>query len=128
MHAAIAAVDPEPGDEIITTSITDMGALRPILYQGAIPVFADVDPATGNVTAATIADRLSDRTRAIVVDPPLRQSVRSAAILALADAHGIPVIEDCAQAFLARSQGELVGTDRRDRLLQHAAGQAHHHR
>ena len=39
LHTAIAAIDPEPGDEIITTSITDMGALTPILYQSAIPVF-----------------------------------------------------------------------------------------
>ena len=51
VHVAVAAIDPEPGDEIITTSITDMGALPPILYQGAIPVFADVDPRTCNVTA-----------------------------------------------------------------------------
>ena len=57
VHCAIAAINPEPGDEIITTSITDMGALTPILYQGAIPVFADVDPKTYNVTAATIAAR-----------------------------------------------------------------------
>ena len=54
IHCAVAAIDPEPGDEIVTTSITDMGALTPILYQGAIPVFADVDPATCNVTAETI--------------------------------------------------------------------------
>ena len=45
IHCAVAAIDPEPGDEIVTTPITDMGALTPILYQGAIPVFADVDPA-----------------------------------------------------------------------------------
>jgi len=51
IHAAISAVDPEPGDEIVTSSITDMGALTPILYQTAIPVFADVDPKTCNVTA-----------------------------------------------------------------------------
>src|SRR5712692_1845885 len=44
IHTAIAAVDPEPGDEVITTPITDMGALTPILYQQAIPIFADVDP------------------------------------------------------------------------------------
>ena len=50
---AVAAIDPEPGDEIITTPITDMGALAAILYQGAIPVFADVDPLTGNITADT---------------------------------------------------------------------------
>src|SRR5215210_6509040 len=53
IHCAISAINPEPGDEIITTSITDMGALTPILYQGAIPVFADVDARTGNVTAET---------------------------------------------------------------------------
>ena len=47
VHCAVAAIDPEPGDEIVTTPITDMGALAPILYQGAIPVFADVDPLTG---------------------------------------------------------------------------------
>ena len=67
IHCAIAALDPEPGDEIITTPITDMGALAPILYQGAIPVFADVDPLTCNVTAATIEARISERTKAIVV-------------------------------------------------------------
>src|ERR1700739_2271609 len=44
IHIALAALDPNPGDEVITTSITDMGALTPILYQGAIPVFAEVDP------------------------------------------------------------------------------------
>ncbi|HYP12302.1 MAG TPA: DegT/DnrJ/EryC1/StrS family aminotransferase, partial [Bryobacteraceae bacterium] len=67
VHAAIAAVNPEPGDEIITTPITDMGALTPILYQGAIPVFADVDPDTYNLTAETIRRCLSRRTRAIIV-------------------------------------------------------------
>src|SRR5262245_64799374 len=65
-HAAIAAIDPEPGDEIITTSITDMGAIAPILYQLAIPVFADVDPVSLNVTPATVAARITRRTRAIV--------------------------------------------------------------
>ena len=66
IHCAIAAIDPEPGDEIITTSITDMGGLTPILYQGAIPVFADVDPNTWNVTAETIAARITNRTKAMV--------------------------------------------------------------
>src|SRR5207249_9888570 len=64
VHAAVAAVNPEPGDEIVTSPITDMGALTPILYQGAIPVFADVDARTGNLTADTIAARLSARTKA----------------------------------------------------------------
>ena len=128
VHAAVAALDPEPGDEIVTTSITDMGALTPILYQGAIPVFADVDPVTGNVTAETIAARLTPRTKAIVVTHLFGNPCEMDAILALAAAHGLPVIEDCAQAFLGSQQGPAHGHDRRDRLLQPAAGQAHHHR
>ena len=59
IHCAIAAFNPQTGDEFITTPITDMGALSPILYQGAIPVFADVDAASCNLTAETIAARLS---------------------------------------------------------------------
>lgn len=110
IHTALAAIDPEPGEEIITTPITDMGALTPILYQGAIPVFADVDPFTGNVTAKTIAERLSDRTRAIVVTHLFGNPCDLTAILDVARPRGIPVIEDCAQAFEARHRGKRVGT------------------
>lgn len=110
IHCAVSAIDPEPGDEIITTSITDMGALTPILYQGAIPVFADVDPASGNVTAATLAARLSPRTKAIVVTHLFGHPCDMTAIMALARAHDVPVIEDCAQAFLATHAGRTVGT------------------
>jgi UDP-N-acetylglucosamine 2-epimerase len=110
VHCAVAAIDPEPGDEIVTTAITDMGALAPILYQGAIPVFADVDPRTYNVTAETIARCLSPRTKAIVVTHLFGNPCEMDAILELALQHGLAVIEDCAQAFLARSQGRLVGT------------------
>ena len=110
VHTAIAAIDPEPGDEIVTSPITDMGALAPILYQGAIPVFADVDPDTLNVTAATIQPRLSVRTRAIVVTHLFGNPCEMSEIMALARARDIPVIEDCAQAFLARHDGQLVGT------------------
>src|SRR5262245_31475716 len=67
IHAAVAAVDPEPGDEIIGTPITDMGAITPILYQTGIPTFADVDPLTYNVTAATIAKKITRRTKAVMV-------------------------------------------------------------
>src|SRR5690349_3170069 len=99
IHTAISAIDPEPGDEIVTTSITDMGALTPILYQGAIPVFADVDPATCNVTAETIERVLSDRTRAVVVTHLFGNPCDMTAIVRLCQDRGIPVIEDCAQAF-----------------------------
>jgi perosamine synthetase len=110
VHCAVAAIDPEPGDEIVTTSITDMGALAPIIYQGAIPVFADVDPHTYNVTAESIARVLSPRTRAIIVTHLFGNPADMDVILALARGRGIPVIEDCAQAFLARSDGHYVGT------------------
>ena len=110
IHCAIAALDPNPGDEIITTPITDMGALTPILYQAAIPVFADVDPATCNVTAATIADRITDRTKAIVVTHLFGNPCEIDEIVALGQRVGIPVIEDCAQAFLAAYNGNFVGT------------------
>jgi len=110
IHTAIATIDPEPGDEIITTPITDMGALSPIPYQGAIPVFADVDPVTCNVTAETIADRISDRTRAIIVTHLFGSPCDMTEIMKLADSRSIPVIEDCAQAFLAEHRGKQVGT------------------
>jgi dTDP-4-amino-4,6-dideoxygalactose transaminase len=110
IHTAIAAIDPEPGDEIITTPITDVGAITPILYQTAIPVFADVDPETYNVTAETIAPRITDRTRAIVVTHLFGNPCDMGPILALAARHGLPVIEDAAQAFLAEHDGRLAGT------------------
>jgi dTDP-4-amino-4,6-dideoxygalactose transaminase len=110
IHCAVAAIDPEPGDEIITTSITDMGALTPILYQGAIPVFADVDPATCNVTAETIEGVFSDRTRAVVVTHLFGNPCDMTAIMRLCRQRGVRVIEDCAQAFGARHAGQLVGT------------------
>jgi dTDP-4-amino-4,6-dideoxygalactose transaminase len=110
VHTAVAALDPEPGDEVVTSPITDMGALTPILYQGAIPVFADVDPHTYGITAATIEPCLSARTRAIVVTHLFGNPCAMGPILELARARNLPVIEDCAQAFLARHQGRPVGT------------------
>lgn len=109
VHCAVAALDPEPGDEIVTTGITDMGALAPILYQGAIPVFADVDPRTCNVTAESIEAALSARTRAVIVTHLFGNPCEMGPIMKLARARGIPVIEDCAQSFLARAGGSFVG-------------------
>jgi perosamine synthetase len=110
IHAAIAAIDPEPGDEIVTTSITDMGALTPILYQAAIPVFAEVDPETYNVTAETIESCLSKRTKAIIVTHLFGNSCEMDRIMRLARNGNIPVLEDCAQAFLTTYQDRYVGT------------------
>jgi len=110
LHAAVAALNPEPGDEIVTTPITDMGAITPILYQGAIPVFADVDPQTYNLTAETIAPKITSRTRAVIVAHLFGNPCDMDPIMALAGRHHLPVIEDCSQAYLATSRGRLVGT------------------
>lgn len=110
LHVAFAAIDPEPGDEIITTPITDMGGLTPIIYQGAIPVFADVDYRTCNVNADTIEARISERTKAIVVTHLFGNPCDMGSIMELARGRGIPVIEDCAQAFEATYRGQKVGT------------------
>jgi dTDP-4-amino-4,6-dideoxygalactose transaminase len=110
IHTAVAAIDPEPGDEIITTPITDMGAIAPILYQQAIPVFADVEPVSLNVTPETVAARITPRTRAIIATHLFGNPCDVIGIQRIAAARGIPVIEDAAQAFLAMQAGRLVGT------------------
>jgi dTDP-4-amino-4,6-dideoxygalactose transaminase len=110
LHVAVAAVDPNPGDEIISSPITDMGAIAPILYQTALPIFADVDPDTYNVTAETIAPRITRRTKAIIVTHLFGNPCDMEPIMALARKHNIVVIEDCAQAFLSTYKGKLLGT------------------
>ena len=110
LHTAYAAIDPEPGDEFITTSITDMGALTPIMYQSAVPVFADVDRDTLNVTAETIEKVISDRTKAIIVTHLFGNPCEMGPIMELARSKNIPVIEDCAQAFLAKQNDQWIGT------------------
>jgi len=87
-----------------------MGALTPILYQGAIPVFADVDPTTCNVTAKTIEPVLSPRTKAIIVTHLFGNPCQMTEIMTLAREKKIPVIEDCAQSFQASHRGQPVGT------------------
>jgi dTDP-4-amino-4,6-dideoxygalactose transaminase len=109
IHCAIAALDLEPGDEVITTSITDMGALTPILYQGAIPVFCDVEPRTCNVTARAIEARISPRTKAIIVTHLFGNPCEMSDIMDLARHYEIPVIEDCAQSFLATYDNKKTG-------------------
>jgi dTDP-4-amino-4,6-dideoxygalactose transaminase len=110
LHTAVAALNLEPGDEVITTTITDMGTVIAILACNLVPTFADVDPRTGNITAETIARQISHKTRAVVVVHLFGQAADLDPILALAHTHNLKVIEDCAQAHLAQYKGRLVGT------------------
>lgn len=109
IHTALSALDIGPGDEVITTGITDIGALTPILYQGGIPVFCDVDATSGNVTKTAIEARITERTRAIIVTHLLGNPADVTAIVELADRRGIPVLEDCAQAYGATIGDVKVG-------------------
>ncbi|ACQ81589.1 Glutamine--scyllo-inositol transaminase [Beutenbergia cavernae DSM 12333] len=112
IHLAVAAVDPEPGDEIITTGLSDAGTVLPILAQNAVPVFADVDPATGNLDVESVRARITSRTRAIIAVHLFGQPAPVVELRALADDHGIVLIEDCAQAYLTAvsPDGALAGT------------------
>jgi perosamine synthetase len=111
LHTAVAALDLEPGDEIITSPITDMGTVIAILACNLVPTFADVDPRTGNITAATIAREISPKTRAIIVVHLFGQPADMDPILALARQHTLRVIEDCAQAHLAATKSALSGAE-----------------
>lgn len=110
VHCALAAAQVGPGDEVVTTPITDMGAITPIMFQGATPTFADVDPVTLNVTAQTLKAALSERTKAIIVTHLFGNPVEMDEVMALAREHNLFVIEDTAQAYLATWKGQKVGT------------------
>ncbi len=110
IHVAVGALGLEPCDEVVTAPITDMGTVIPILAQNCLPVFADVDPDTYNVTARTIADRLTDRTRAVIVVHLFGNPCDLDPILDLARDRDLWVIEDCSQAHGSLYRGRRVGT------------------
>lgn len=99
-----------PGDEVIVTPRTFLASVSCVVTAGAIPVFADVDPNSGNITAETIAAVLTPRTRAIIAVHLAGWPCDMDPIMALAAAHGLKVIEDCAQAHGARYKGRMVGS------------------
>lgn len=110
LHAAVGAGLIEPGYEVITSPITDIGSLIGVLYQNLIPVFADVDPHTYNITAETIAKVITERTKAIIVVHLAGNPCDMDPIVELARKHNLLLIEDCAQAYGAVYKGRYVGT------------------
>lgn len=105
LHCALAGASVEPGDEVVVPSLTYVACAAAVIHQNAIPVFADVDPFTYNVTAESVEAVLTPRTRAIIVVHLHGLPADVSAINALARAHGITVIEDFSQAIGA-SVGE----------------------
>ncbi len=110
LHLALAALDIGPGDEVILPDVTWIASAAPVSYVGATPVFADMDPESWCVTAATIAPCITEKTRAIlIVDlygsmPPMDE------IAALAGRHGLPLIEDAAEAAGSRYRDQPAGS------------------
>lgn len=110
LDVALKAMGIGSGDEVIVTPRSFIASTSTVVNAGATPVFADVDPDSGNISAATIAPVITDRTRAIIPVHLAGWPCDMDAIMALAAEQGIGVIEDCAQAHGARIGDRSVGT------------------
>jgi dTDP-4-amino-4,6-dideoxygalactose transaminase len=110
VHMAVAALQLPVGSEVITSAITDMGSLTGVLYQGLVPIFADVDPETLNITPAAVRRKITPKTGAIMVVHHAGLASDMDGFLALSRETGIPLIEDCAQAYCCRYKDRLAGT------------------
>ncbi len=103
---ALMALDLKPGDEVVTTPFTFAATAETIVLLGGVPVFVDVDPATGNILASRIEEAITPRTRAIMPVSLYGQVADMDEINAIAARHGnLPVIEDAAQSFGATYKG-----------------------
>lgn len=110
VHSALGALRLNVATEVISSPITDPGGVVPILWCNCIPVFADVDPETHNVTPESIASKISGRTGAIIVAHIAGYPCDMAGIMKVARKRRVPVIEDCSQAHGATFKGKLVGS------------------
>jgi len=108
--AALMALGVGPGAEVITPTYSFFATAGCVSRLGATPVFVDIDPVTFNVTAAAIARAVSPRTKAIVPVHLYGLSADMDPIIELGRRHGIPVIEDAAQAIGAQYHGHVTGT------------------
>ena len=109
LELALVALQIPPGSEVITTPRTFIASASCIVMRGCIPVLADVDPDSGNITAETIAPLISPKTRAIIAVHLAGWPCDMDPIMELAEKHGLKVIEDCAQANGATYKGRPVG-------------------
>jgi dTDP-4-amino-4,6-dideoxygalactose transaminase len=110
LHLALECLGIGPGDEVIVPTLTFTATAEVVRYLGATPVFVDVDPATLNLSPTAVQAAITGRTRAIVPVHYAGMACEMDALLELARAHGLRVVEDAAHAFPTRYRGRLVGT------------------
>jgi perosamine synthetase len=121
LHIALQTIGIGPGDEVIVDPIVVFGGMA-AMYQNGVPVFSDVDPETFNLTPASVAERITPRTKAIICTHHFGNVCDMEGILEVAAEHGIPVIEDCAHSLFARRNGRYAG------LFGHFAAFSFNHR
>ena len=110
LDVALQAMGIGEGDEVIVTPRSFIASVSTVVNAGAIPVFADVDNNTGNISATTIAPKVTDKTKAIICVHLAGWPCDMDEIMALAKQHNLWVIEDCAQAHGAKYKGKPVGS------------------
>ncbi|MCW5890338.1 MAG: DegT/DnrJ/EryC1/StrS family aminotransferase [bacterium] len=110
LHLALLAVGVRPGDEVITTPMTFVATATAVLQAGARPVFVDVEPGTGNLDAARVEAAIGPRTRALLPVHLFGQMCDMRALRAIADRHGLALVEDAAHCIEGRRDGVGVGT------------------
>jgi dTDP-4-amino-4,6-dideoxygalactose transaminase len=110
LDVALKALNIGPGDEVVVTPRTFIASVSCVVNIGATPVFADVAAYSGNITAQSIEEVLTPATRAVICVHLAGWPCDMDPIMALAEKHGLKVIEDCAQAHGARYKGRSVGS------------------
>ncbi|QQG46229.1 MAG: DegT/DnrJ/EryC1/StrS family aminotransferase [Candidatus Niyogibacteria bacterium] len=110
LHLALIAAGIKEGDEIITSPFSFVASSNAILYVNAIPVFADIDPITFNISPAEIEKKLTPKTKAILPVHIFGQSCDMQPIMALAKKHNLKVIEDACESITAGHKGRKTGT------------------
>ena len=110
LYCAVGAIETEPFDEIIVSPYTMCASATAPLIYNAIPVFADVEPDCFCLDVKSIEEKITDKTKAIIVVDILGQPYNALEINALAKKHNLKVIEDCAQAPYAKLNGKFAGT------------------
>ncbi len=108
LDVALKALKIGPGDEIITTPFTFIASANCILFQGAKPVFADIDPKTFNLDPNEVLEKISDKTKAIIVVHLYGQPADMKAFTEIAEDYNLYLVEDCAQAHGAEFEGKKV--------------------